>query len=222
MNWRYAVGEVLLIVIGISIALAANSWWEERKERVEERSVLRQISASLQTDLERYEDAQRQHLQQETDIITLVEHMEGDEPFRPGMSPLFRSVRLWIAFRQGIGPYEALKSRGHELISNDELLLRIIYFYEHQVARITGAAENDREFVVARLAPYIDQNFRYVDPRVLVPLDYEALRRDNYFRSLVMTKLFRLQERILQNYQETNKMIRDLIADIDKELGVTN
>lgn len=42
---------------------------------------------------------------------------------------------------------------------------------------------------------------------------------DHYFRSLVMTKLTRLRSRILRNYQDTNKMIRELIASIDRELG---
>jgi hypothetical protein len=221
MNWRYAVGEVVLIVIGVSIALAASSWWEERQEREEEQAILRQISSALQVDLERFEEAQKQHLQQETDIITLIEHMEGDEPYHPGMSPLFRSVRRWIQMAPSTGPYEALKNRGHELISNDELLSRIIYYYEQQATGIIKAALNDRDFVVSRLHPYMDVHFRSVDPRTIVPLDYEDLRRDNYFRSLVMMKLLRLQDRILVHYQATNRMIRELLDAIDLELDGT-
>lgn len=29
-DWRYALGEVSLIVMGVTIALAASSWYEER------------------------------------------------------------------------------------------------------------------------------------------------------------------------------------------------
>jgi hypothetical protein len=32
-NWRYAIGEILLIVVDVSIALAASSWYEGRLER---------------------------------------------------------------------------------------------------------------------------------------------------------------------------------------------
>jgi len=218
MNWRYAVGEVLLIVIGILIALAANSWWEDRQEREEERAILQQISAALQVDLERFRDAQRRHLRQESDIIALVEHMEGDDPFRPDMSPQFRSVRTWIQIRPSTGPYEALKNRGHELVSNAELLSGIINYYELQVTSLSAGALNDRDFVTDRLNPYVDRNFRHENTTTLIPLDYETLRRDNYYRSLVMTKLLRVQTRIIPTYQETNKMIRDLIADIDQQL----
>jgi hypothetical protein len=39
-NWRYAVGEVVLIVVGVTIGLAASSWYEGRQERRDELLVL--------------------------------------------------------------------------------------------------------------------------------------------------------------------------------------
>ena len=219
MNWRHAIGEVLLIVIGISIALGANSWYEDRKERAEERAVLRQIVESLNVDLQTFQDAQRNHLVQESDIIRLIEHMEGDAPYQADLGPLFRSLRRWIWIVTSTAPYEALKSRGFALIGDQDLRSKIIYYYENEVRSVLGAAENDRAFVVSQLAPFIDRNLHALNSLVFVPLDYEVLRQDNYFRSLCMTKLTRLQNRILENYQRTNNMIRDLIADIETELG---
>lgn len=37
---RYAIGEILLVVIGILIALQINNWNEERKQELEERNIL--------------------------------------------------------------------------------------------------------------------------------------------------------------------------------------
>jgi hypothetical protein len=36
-TWRYAVGEVLLIIVGVSIALAATSWYENRDNNKQKR-----------------------------------------------------------------------------------------------------------------------------------------------------------------------------------------
>ena len=219
MNWRYAIGEVFLIVVGISIALGANAWWENRLERLEERSVLATLKRSLQIDLREFEENQRIHLDQESKIITLVEHMEGVEPYYPGLNPYFRSVRRWAGVTSNNAPYEALKSRGFALISDEGLRNNIIYYYENLVHQLTGAGDNDRAFVTERVNPYTDRNFLSEDPVMMVPLDYESLRRDVYYRNLCMMKLFRLQTFIIPQYQQTNKMIRDLITDIDAELG---
>jgi len=48
----YAIGEVLLVVIGILIALQIDNWNEERKLRREEQTLLRQLKEEYQTNLE--------------------------------------------------------------------------------------------------------------------------------------------------------------------------
>ena len=34
INWQYAIGEVILIFVGITLAIAFNNWNEERKARI--------------------------------------------------------------------------------------------------------------------------------------------------------------------------------------------
>jgi len=41
--FKYAFGEILLVVIGILIALSINNWNEHRKERIEEHKILQNI-----------------------------------------------------------------------------------------------------------------------------------------------------------------------------------
>ena len=79
LNWRYAVGEVLLIVIGVSIALAANSWWEDRKAREEELAMLAQLKSALEVDLQEFEAMQKLHLDQERVFATYPNYDEGGE-----------------------------------------------------------------------------------------------------------------------------------------------
>ncbi|MFD1316637.1 DUF6090 family protein [Namhaeicola litoreus] len=49
---RYAVGEIILVVIGILIALQINNWNEQRKERIQEKIFLKRFDAELNTNLE--------------------------------------------------------------------------------------------------------------------------------------------------------------------------
>jgi len=48
---KYAIGEIVLVVIGILIALQINSWNENRKDRLEEQAVLLQLKEDFQTNL---------------------------------------------------------------------------------------------------------------------------------------------------------------------------
>ena len=48
----YAAGEILLVVIGILIALQINNWNEERKLRIEEQILLRQLKEDYTANLE--------------------------------------------------------------------------------------------------------------------------------------------------------------------------
>jgi len=43
--FKYALGEILLVVIGILIALQINNWNEVRKERLKEQELLIQLQA---------------------------------------------------------------------------------------------------------------------------------------------------------------------------------
>ena len=48
----YAIGEIVLVVIGILIALQINNWNEQRKERIQEKIFLKRFEVELNTNLE--------------------------------------------------------------------------------------------------------------------------------------------------------------------------
>ncbi len=49
---KYAVGEIVLVVIGILIALQINNWNEGRKDRIEEQKFLTRFEAEITTNIE--------------------------------------------------------------------------------------------------------------------------------------------------------------------------
>ena len=50
--FKYAIGEIILVVIGILIALQINNWNEHRKNRTEEQALLTQLRSEFQSNLE--------------------------------------------------------------------------------------------------------------------------------------------------------------------------
>ncbi|MDO1501253.1 DUF6090 family protein [Winogradskyella maritima] len=50
--FKYAIGEIILVVIGILIALQINNWNENRKERQQEQVLLGQLQSEFQSNLD--------------------------------------------------------------------------------------------------------------------------------------------------------------------------
>ena len=48
----YAIGEIILVVIGILIALQINNWNEGRKDRAKEQELLAQLRSEYQSNLD--------------------------------------------------------------------------------------------------------------------------------------------------------------------------
>ena len=53
--FRYAIGEIILVVIGILIALQINNWNEYRKDRIKEQGILRQLKEEYKSNLAQLE-----------------------------------------------------------------------------------------------------------------------------------------------------------------------
>jgi hypothetical protein len=52
---KYAIGEILLVMIGILLALQVNNWNEYRKDRIKEQTVLQQLKEEYESNLKQLE-----------------------------------------------------------------------------------------------------------------------------------------------------------------------
>ena len=152
----YAVGEILLIVIGILIAVQIGDWKERGKLRAYEISILREISSALDLDRELIERALLPRLERKEASIekALILVSEGAEFSSESFSQL---NGMWTDFSYGFnsGPYEALKSAGFERISNELLRRLIINAYASEFPRVQVFIERTNEEANQRIESVI-------------------------------------------------------------------
>jgi len=55
--FKYAIGEILLVIIGILIAVSINGWNENRKLKIEEQSILKDLKQEITMNLTALEEA---------------------------------------------------------------------------------------------------------------------------------------------------------------------
>ena len=77
----YAVGEILLVVIGILIALQFNTWSEERKLSEERLNILKNLKIDLENDIKNYnKNIGRLELRNDiaNEMLALLEHVPSE------------------------------------------------------------------------------------------------------------------------------------------------
>jgi len=137
----YALGEIVLVVIGILIALGINNWSEDRKERELETEILVQISENLKKDKEALSgiiaNANRAVYSSEK-ILELHRTSQSSDSLKYWLGNIVQFDR----FLPLTNAYEVLKSKGLDLVSNKELRFKLGTYYDDQAQIITNANED--------------------------------------------------------------------------------
>ncbi|NNK70295.1 MAG: hypothetical protein HKO96_07435 [Flavobacteriaceae bacterium] len=76
---KYAIGEILLVMIGILLALQVNNWNENRKERNQENAILTQLQAEFKSNLSQLDDkikSKKESIKSALRLFTYVDYPE--------------------------------------------------------------------------------------------------------------------------------------------------
>jgi len=135
--FKYAIGEIILVVIGILIALQINTWNEERKSKQFETRILREIRASILLDLKRNKAIlEHRILPKRIGIQNLIKNIHSKEKVHDSiLRKNFRDAGKGILLTYDKGAYESLKAIGLDKINNDSLRNSLIRFYENKLPR---------------------------------------------------------------------------------------
>ena len=218
-NWRYALGEIILIVVGVTIALAASSWYEGRKDMRDERRVLQQLHQTLEEDLAQLTSKAELMQRMERDVSALLDHLESDEPYIDDVGKYLRSLSRFTGLSFRSAPFEALKVQGLDVISSDSLRLKLISLYEDTFPRLLRSNGVHRTLSQEMISPYLMMNFRQLDSLNWAVDDYEKFRSDDYLANMSRNRLTSFRNFLLPNYEATMAAIREILDDIESELG---
>ncbi len=152
----YAIGEIVLVVIGILIALQINNWNENTKAQLFEENILTEIHKTLNDDLIFFERLEKRIRKKDTAIDNLLLARNGkihlsDTELRSSIN----WYNVGIVFSYNKGPYEALKSSGLDKIKTDSLRFALTNYYEVWIPRADAFFEATKEkYKVKRQVEY--------------------------------------------------------------------
>lgn len=221
-NWKYALGEVALIVVGVTLALMATSWYESWQERKDELEALRQIRVALESDLDLLSENFQLLQEAEEDVSDLLQFLRSGAAYDTGFELRFSAATVWRGVRMRLGPYEQIRSRGFSLISDSSIRMKLIDLYETDFGGLQYSTENDQVVSRDQILPYFYARFRHPGNKAWEPIDYAALISDPVFENLLIAKQYRLQRFVLPDYERVIDAIGEVLIEIDKELGRTD
>ena len=129
----YAIGEIILVVIGILIALSINNWNENSKNERLETNYLSRISKDLENDLLEFDVAIKLAQERNNRVLFLQEVIENPELVRDSSNYFVQSIiSAGYSYIPTISnhSFEELKSSGRlALIQDEELRVLIAKYY---------------------------------------------------------------------------------------------
>ena len=210
----YGLGEIVLVVIGILIALSINNWNKRNQLSNQEYKLVLELKNDLtETQNELIEDSNTlsKIIQKSDSIITYLNKIEPEEFDLNLYGP---DKITWALFNVKLYPrtiaYENLKSLSIQLVSNDSIRFYITDIFDKRLPRIIiweGAAIDSK----TNLYNALEQNLTTMksdnyDYYTLVPFTFT---RDS-------KKLFVNRLAILQNDRITlNSLYTDLLDQIN-------
>lgn len=226
--FKYAIGEIVLVVIGILIALQINNWNEERIDNNIEFNLLKSCKEGLEKDLADANHNVKRHKRGIEDCNYLIELLESPNPIDiDTFSQKMANVMIPTFFIHSTSAFEAIKSKGVNIISNEDLRNQIIDVYDSQYTfYLKNEASNfsDFEFIVREVFPSrFEQAYFYrLDQKGLPgeyrPIDVEALKHDQEFLYFLKTLRNKLNIMVHFQYSKLTTAITNLIESLDTEI----
>jgi hypothetical protein len=211
----YAIGEILLVVIGILIALQINNWNEEKKMDRMVLQALSEIREDLVQDtltLQSRITLQLAEFEAQTRIVdALTRQTLNEEEHRSDLGKLMLS-RETVLLRNG---YDYLKDLGISHLNRPELRQTLLQYYERDIAMLRKDLQNDEfEFEDVWL-PYARVHFKdWEFGGYAVPHSYSDIQNDAYLLTTLKFNLIN-KDGTITTHSQALETAKSLIAMLE-------
>lgn len=187
---RYAIGEIVLVVIGILIALSINNWNQNRINKISEKLLLKEINAEFKLNKEELESTIRDYLliRDQCDYLRKSFPIDISEINKDTLSRTLNQIRNLFSADLSTGSISTLiNTSSFEIISNTELRSLLIQwnglisdYFEREERALLFTEQTIIPYLAKRIPqPYIDGIYDdRIDLSFLNSIEFENLIND--------------------------------------------
>ncbi len=216
----YAIGEIVLVVIGILIALQINTWNEGRKRHAQERKILKELLTNLRMDSLDHAGNRDWSRDVAASARYVVDGLEARDPWQDTMSLHYGRLLIHGVATLNTSAYDNLKSVGFDLISNDSLRIALTSLYSLDITRLLKLEkEMLSDDQVQTIVPAVMKRVRINKPWWdSTPRNYGTLVDDLEFQTVIRWKMV-TSDHIAGEYDIAKRKTAELMGMIERELA---
>jgi hypothetical protein len=232
---RYAIGEIVLVVIGILIALQINTWNEERKLGLEEIEILKSIKLDFINVIEECEENNnfRKRILSATNQLYGIIQTEDHEFSNIQLDSIMATLFINPTYNNKTGTLDILFSSGKINLMSEPEIKKALIRWPQQIDDIIEdeiySSEHLRHQFYPLIRKYISvqavnkqiqyKNLELTDPSIISGFksDYEGLFNNIEFEGILAARELTLSVSLLQ----TNDLIQNaqgIIEMIDAKI----
>ena len=216
--FKYAIGEIVLVVIGILIALQINNWNEDRKKDLLEITVLKELKKNLIDDIKDIDENVGYHKQAIVSSKIISEVLENQLPYNDSLDAHFSSVHIIPLFLETRVAYAQIKTLGTNIVKTDSLRDQIIDLYERKYYFLKNWVEGERRHSTDDYRGLYRTEFSKLDfLGESHPLNFEELVKNQVYKNYINHQIT-LTRYTLGWYDVSKEKAEIIITLIDLEL----
>jgi hypothetical protein len=216
---KYAIGEIVLVVIGILIALQINNWNENKKKRDLELITIAELKSNLLADINDFQGDMRVYDAASNSSDIIIDYIDGNIPFHDSLNIHLGKIPVQGVFTPNKATYENIKVIGIKLISNDSLRTAISDLYEGRYLYVQKYMETEYQIDRQNFGEfYLKEMKEYSFFKYAKPIENERLLGNQEFRNLIMHRKLKIEDWFKVQYELNIRKASQLIEMIDLEL----
>lgn len=188
----YAAGEVLLIFIGITLAVAFENSSEQRRKDQFAREILAAIQRNLAANVTQLDDNIIWDESVLSSLDPVLNHLSNAMPWTNALGSDLEHAMHWSSPFLSTSAYESLIQNGLQLVTDELLRDEIVHLHESTYGLLIGEVDRLQWiFKEAVMLPLQSRELVRLDDGgtttgLLVPRDYEASIRNGQLRTMFL------------------------------------
>ncbi|WP_445385853.1 DUF6090 family protein [Robiginitalea sp. IMCC44478] len=213
----YAIGEIILVMIGILMALQVNNWNNERADREKEITILKEIQRNLQTNVKQFTEEAKMQGSIVESISLIMDQIKNKVPYHDSLGVKYAAIAWTEEFNFANSAFETLKTIGFDLISSDPLRENIIQLFNIRYTRISDVIQKVSVTEHSQLNTLYLKYIEFDEQGKAIVVDSEKLFKDTEFTNMLSSRrIWKID--IISTYKELIEESLALSEMIDREL----